>query len=159
MQNQAELFVFASSEIQELLADNQLDLVELLNQEGVEAEKGLAMNPAAASANSTQKDPAGVILASAALVLAITPLITKILTALSHRNIVVRELVCVPVENSSGEVVRDQDGKPILHWIERSRLLTKSEQLQSSTEISLKGPIGLEVSYADSPIHKLSNSD
>jgi hypothetical protein len=158
MQDQTEIFIFASPEIQELLADNQLDLVELLKQEGIEVGKGFAKDPTA-SGDSTQKDPTGIILASAALILAITPLISKVLTALSRRSIVIRELVCVPVEDSNGNVVRDRSGEPLLQWVERSRLLEQSEQLQSATQISLKGPVGLEVSYSDSPKANLPGKD
>lgn len=36
MQDQYELFVFASPEVEELLADNRTDLVQLLQHEGLE---------------------------------------------------------------------------------------------------------------------------
>lgn len=150
MQNQVELFIFISPEVQELLVDNQIDLVELLKQEGLEVAKGFSKDPTA-SADSTQKDPTGIILATSALVLAITPLISKILTALSRRSIVTRELVCIPVEDSRGNIVRDSSGEPLLQWVERSRILDQSEQLQSASSILLKGPAGLEISYSDSP--------
>lgn len=159
MQDQAQIFIFTSPEIQELLADNQLDLVELLKQEGFDVSRGFAKDPTD-SVGSTQKDPTGVILASAALILAITPLVSKILTALSRRSVVTRELICIPVEDSNGNILRDRFGEPILQWVERSRVLTaESEGLQSGTQISLKGPVGLEVSYSDSPMASLPGKD
>ncbi len=112
-----------------------------------------------ADANSGCKDATSVILASAALVLSITPFLSKIISALSHKRVLVKEKVLVPVEDSSGNVVRDSFGEPILHWLERSRLLESSEEMPSKTKMVLKGPYRLEVTYEDSTVEALPNKN
>ena len=42
MEKQGKLAVFASPEVRELLADNEIDLVELLRAEGLEVSRGSA---------------------------------------------------------------------------------------------------------------------
>lgn len=158
MKDQTQIFLFASPEIEEILINNQIDLVELLQQEGIEVRKEFAKDPAT-DANSGHKDVTAVILASAALVLAITPIISKVIEALSHKKVLVKELVCIPVENSNGDVVKDSYGQPILQWVERTRFLESSKEMHSNSQISLKGPVGFEITYSDSPTQALPNSD
>ncbi|NEP49827.1 MAG: hypothetical protein F6K65_13845 [Moorea sp. SIO3C2] len=158
MEDQIQIFLFISPDIKEILIDNETDLVELLQQEGIEVNQVIAKDPTT-DAKSGHRDVTAVILASAALALAITPIISKLIAALSHKKVVVKELVCVPVEDSLGNVVRDSSGEPILQWVERTRLLESSEEMGSDTQISLKGPVGLEVTYGDSPTKLLPSSD
>lgn len=158
MENQTQIFLFLSPDIEELLIDNETDLVELLQQEGIEVNQGFLKDPTK-DAQSGHKDPTTVILASAALILAITPIVSKVIAALSHKKVVIKELVCVPVEDSSKNVVRDSSGEPILQWVERTRLLESSQKIELGTQISLKGPVGLEVTYEDSPAKSLPSSN
>ncbi|WP_334731215.1 hypothetical protein [Nostoc sp.] len=158
MQDQTQIFLFLSPDIEELLVENQIDLVEFLQQEGIEADQVIAKDPTT-DAKSGHRDVTTVILASAALVLAITPIISKLIAALCHKKVVVKELICLPVEDSGRNVVRDSFGEPILQWVERARFLESSEKMRSDTQISLKGPVGLEVTYGDSPTKTLPYSD
>ncbi len=150
MEDQQKLFVFASPEIQLLLADNQVDLADLLKKEGISVSQGLAQDPAISNA-SIHKDPATVIFASAALALSLTPIITKVIAALSHKSVVVHELILIPVEDSEGNIVYDQAGQPILRWVRRTRIVESSEQPHEAMSISLKGPFGWEIQYSSTP--------
>lgn len=158
MEDQTQIFFFLSPDIEELLVDNEIDLIELLQQEGIEVNQDFVKDPTT-DAKSGHKDVTTVILASAALVLAITPIISKVIAALSHKKVVIKELVCVPVEDSGGNVVRDSSGEPILQWVERARILESSKEMRSDTQISLKGPVGLEVTYGDSPVKVLPSNN
>jgi len=158
MEGQTQIFFFISHDIEELLIDNGIDLVEFLQQEGIEVNQDFATDPTTDS-KSSYRDPTTIILASAALVLAITPIISKLIAALSHKKVLIKELVLVPVEDSSGNVVKDSYGEPILQWIERVRLLESSEKIGSATQISIKGPVGLEISYKDFPTQSLPSSN
>ena len=158
MKNPTQIFISLSPEIEELLFDNQVDLVELLQQEGMDVRQEFAKDPTA-DANSGYKDATRVILASAALVLSITPLLSKSISTLSQKTVLVKEKVLVPIEDSSGNVVIDSFGKPIVHWVERPRFLESSEEMPSNTKISLKGPFRLEVTYKDSTVEALPNKN
>lgn len=158
MQDQIQAFVFASPEIEELLADNQINLVELLKQEGIQVDKGFAKNPTITAA-SGQKEPTGVLLGTAAIILALTPILSKTITAVSRKDVVVHELVCVPVEDSNGNVIQDGSGAPVLQWVTQARLLESSNSTDSKTQILLKGPVGFEISYSDLPTKALPSKN
>ena len=147
-QDQIQAFVFASPEIEELLADNEINLAELLKQEGIQVDKGFAKDPTI-TAISGQKDPTGILIGTAAIIFALTPILSKTITAISRKNVVVHELVCVPVEDSKGNVVQDASGAPVLQWVTRARLLESSKSTDSNAQILLKGPVGFELSYSD----------
>jgi hypothetical protein len=150
MEGQQEIFVFLSPEVQELLADNQVDLVDLLRQEGVTVQRGFAQDPTT-SADAGHKEPVTIILASAALVVALTPLLTKLIEELSHEAVLVTEQVLVPVEDSQGNVVHDNAGKPVLHWVERPRIVESERQPREETAVDIKGPLGITIGYKSTP--------
>ena len=151
METRQQIFIFASPEIQELLADNETDLVELLNQEGIAVSRSYIRDPTQ-SGDSAYKEPVSIILASTALVLALTPTISKVIAALAHKAVEVEEMVLVPVEDSQGNVVRDSVGNPILHWIKRKQLKETAKVTPEETSISLKVPVvGFELTYKASP--------
>ncbi len=150
MEDEVKIFVFVSAEIQELLADNQTDLVELLNREGIEVKWGFALDPTV-SPDSAYKEPVSIIFASAALILALTPTISKVIAAISHKTVQVDEMVLIPVEDSQGNVVRDASGNPILHWVKRRKIMESSKDIPEESSMSLKGPMGLELTYSASP--------
>lgn len=150
MEEKTQVFVFISPEVQETLADNAVDLIDLINQEGVQVKRGFAQNPSK-DRDSAYKEPTSVILASAALVLALAPIIKKVISALSHKEVLVNEMVLVPVEDSSGNVVRDNSGNPILHWIRKTKIIESSKEPQDISDISVKGPFGFELTFSDLP--------
>ena len=151
METQQPIFVFASPEIQELLADNETDLVELLNQDGLPVTRGYAQDPTQGE-DAAYKEPVSIILATTALIVALTPTISKVITALSHKAVEVEEMVLVPVEDSKGNVVHDKDGNPILHWMKRKQLKEIAKIPADETSLELKVPVvGFELSYKASP--------
>ena len=151
METQQQIFIFASPEIQELLADNETDLVELLNQEGIAVSQGYAQDPAQIG-YSGNKEPVTIILASAALVVALTPTISKIITALSHKTVEVEEMVPVQVEDSQGNVVHDTAGNPFTQWVNRKQFKEIVKVPPEETSMTLKVPvIGFELTYKASP--------
>ena len=158
MKDQTQIFLFTSPDIKEVLADNKIDLVEILKQEGIQLSQEFAKDPTE-NVKSRDREATAVILASAALILAITPILSKVIAALSHKKVIVKELVCIPVEDSGGNVMKNYHGEPILQWVERTRLLESSEEMRSDTKISLKGPVGLEITYEDSSTKALSENN
>ena len=74
---QGELVILASSEIQELFADNEVDLVELLRAQGLEVRKGSA-SEGIPNAEDGLKDPVAILLASSAVIASLTPIISRI---------------------------------------------------------------------------------
>jgi hypothetical protein len=142
----SQVFIFADSEIQALLSGYETSLAELLVREGVQVSDGVAPNPAQV-AGSREKEPVSILIGTAAVILALTPVISKAISALANRPVVVTEWVCVPVEDSSGRVLRDANGDPVCTWVERARLLEPSRQGTGQEKVAISGPLGVKISY------------
>ena len=150
MEDQHELFIFASPEVEELLADSRTNLVELLQQEGVVVQRGAAPDPAADRSAGT-KEPTTVILASAAVVAAITPLLIKVVERLTRKTALVVEKVPVALLDRNGEVVRDSSGKPICRWMDRTRIVTEQDQSPEERSVTIQGPLGIAIGIKQTP--------
>jgi hypothetical protein len=90
------------------------------------------------------KDPVAILVATSTVIASLTPALLKIITVLTRRPVVVKEWIAIPVETSSGGVVRDDSGAPILYWAERHRLL-ESAGPEGRITAKVSGPLGLSV--------------
>lgn len=80
---------------------------------------------------------------------------SQAIQSITPKGIVVHEVICIPVEDSQGKVVRDVSGQPVLQWVKRDKLQEFSQQINMTSQVSLKG-FGLEVTYSNSPTETLS---
>jgi hypothetical protein len=141
MEGQTEIFVLASPEVEDILADNGINFEELLKREGCAVKEHKGQDPV--QLGSGEKDVVTIILASAALVAALTPILSKAIQSLTYKDVVVYETVLVPVEDSAGNVVRDSSGQPKMQWIKRSKLL-ESTRDKGQQGIKIKA-LGFEI--------------
>ncbi len=142
MEEQTEAFIFAAPEVEQLLADNGTSIDELLRRQGYEVDRGTTGNPAT-DADKGTREIATTILASAALVAAMTPILMKIIQSLTYKGVVVHETVLIPIEDSSGDIISDSDGNAKLQWVRRSKLLESSRD-PATQEVKIKA-LGFEV--------------
>ncbi|MDG4787995.1 hypothetical protein O7626_18965 [Micromonospora sp. WMMD1102] len=139
------LTVFVSRELEGLLVGNSTGVVDILRAHQVDFEVEFGHGGTAPGAGA-ERDLVLTLLASAAVVATVTPLVRTVLDRLTNRPVVATELRLVPVESSSGEVVRAADGTPVLHWVEVRRLLDDGGRDRSRTErlnLTLEGPLGV----------------
>jgi hypothetical protein len=148
MKDQTEIFVFTSPEVEQFLLEYRIDLVSLLQQQGVEVDYGFSQDPVATDVQ--EKSPSRVIIASAAFVLALTPLLSQVIQSVSPKGIVVHELRCIPTTDVNGNVVLDKSGNPIMKWVRKEQLQEFTNQVKTDPQVSLKGPLGIEVTYSNS---------
>jgi hypothetical protein len=130
-----------SPEIEAFLAANNLDLGELVRSRGVDVRKRLGSDPANPSGG--EKELLTVLVGSAVLIATITPILVEVIQQLSGRSAVVVERHLRAVEDSSGNVVRDKDSQPILHWVEVPRLIEPSRR---PPDIQIKA-LGMQISF------------
>ena len=142
MENRTEAFIFASPEIEQLLADNGVSFDEALRREGYDVSKGASSDPASDAEVGTRA-VATTILASAAVIAALTPVLLKIIESLTYKGAIVHDTVLVPVEDSSGNVVTDSSGEPKLQWVRKAEFL-ESSRGNSAQEIKIKA-LGFEI--------------
>ncbi len=142
------IYVLATPEVRAFLADNETSLAELLRAEGVDVEEQTAANPVRKEGGST-KEPVTILLASAAVIATLTPVITRILQRFSREPVVAEEQMLLPVLDANGAPVKDKDGQPLTYWASRARILTDAQPKLASSELTIEGPMGIKVSYKD----------
>ena len=142
MTDSTEAVLLISSEVEAALLGSGVSIEELIDQANMPVEVKAGTDPAADSTGT--KDPATIMVASAVVIAALTPILKKIIRSLSDKEVVIREKRLVPVEDSSGDIVRNGAGEPILHWV-----CVAKETIAESSEpkIALKGPLGIEISF------------
>jgi hypothetical protein len=137
------IFVKSSREVAELMADSEVSWSEVLRLANLNVQETKLADPVP-SLDSRTKEPVTVLLASAGIVMALAPALSRVLHEIFRRPVKVTERVLLPVEDSSGSVVRDNHGNPTFQWVDRTRLLTP-EQSSAKSSASLKGPFQLEL--------------
>ncbi|MCA1494599.1 hypothetical protein I6F11_27335 [Ensifer sp. NBAIM29] len=132
------VYLALSPQVTAFLADNNITVSELLARANVKASVDLGEDPAVVG--SGRKDPATIILASAAAIAAATPLLRELLRNISGKTPVIRERQLVQVKDAQNKPALNANGHPILEWreIERSNV--------GSDKISVKG-FGIEISF------------
>ncbi|WP_175162340.1 hypothetical protein [Achromobacter aegrifaciens] len=143
MDKPEEVYFFLSPEVHRYLADNDISTSWLLKQTGKEIAIRLGENPAPDIRG--EKEPATILLASAAVIAAATPILREVLRTFAGRDPVIRERRLVPVADSSGELVRDANGQPVLQWVDEIKGLIPESPIQSG---GIKG-FGIEISFGD----------
>lgn len=124
--------IFLSPGIKSLLAENDTDLAQLLRAEGYEFDSAIAGDPT----KPGQKDVALILIASAALIAAATPVITRLLETLANKPIVVTKRV-------PQEVVA-RNGKKKTKWVDDVTIF-QPEKTTVKQETSIGG-FGLSIS-------------
>src|SRR5258708_988909 len=90
MKEECSFVLLPSVEIDAFLGDNSTDLGEILNSEGIKVEQRWDLNPAGPP-GGREKDPVSIIVASAGAALALVPALSRILSALTHKSVLVKE--------------------------------------------------------------------
>ena len=128
--------IFLTPEISALLGANGIDLVRELRKQRINVEKSLGADPAAAH-EDRGKDVSLIILASSTGVMALSAGIAKIIDALGrNRKVIAMDMVCEPIMGRDGQPLKHPDGSPMLHWVERTRLLEAQQTTQDATRLT-----------------------
>jgi hypothetical protein len=142
------IYLLLAPEVQAELADNEIGLEDLLSGEGISVSTALADDPT--SRTDGKKEPVTVIIATAALIVALTPILSKVLGALTHKQVLVTEKVLTAVEDSQGNVLKDKGGEPILQWVDRTRFVETSKA-PTNRKLEIKA-VGIDVRYDEQEV-------
>jgi hypothetical protein len=130
-----DIYVFLSAEATQALADNGTTLSELLaKREGLQVQETWGIDPTNSHTSST-RDAATILIATSALVAALTPAITRAIEALTGGRTMVKEMTLEPAPAADPSAAGFSAPK-ILRWVERPL----------NTELTIKGPLGIEIS-------------
>lgn len=109
---------------------------------------GLTFQQVLASAKATDLTPvsdpgvvegtreiATIMMASAALIAAATPLIVNSFKAMTQRPVVVKEMELVPLLDGNGHAVTGATGEPVVTWREKHVLLEPKQETSPRAEV------------------------
>lgn len=144
---QEKIFIEMSDDVVATLNDNEVDLIKELQREGHNITRIFEPNPVKSETGT--RSITLVLLAAGGTFLAISAGITKIIDALSRRPTVARTRRCVPVVDESGASVKDQDGSPILQWVDEIKIIEAEHPKQDMTSLQagISSEKGLYIEY------------
>jgi hypothetical protein len=141
------VFLDLSPEVEQMLVENEIDLEAALRERGLDARLSRAANPAKSSESQT-KDVSLVLLASAAVIVAATPLLREIIQTVSRRSVVINHRKLLPVEDSKGNVVQDSTGNPVMQWVDVPTVIAPSGTTAIDQKLDIGGPMGIKIAYS-----------
>lgn len=126
------IYIFLPEEAQALLADNQIDLVRALDEQGVKCTTTYLSDPAAAGQDKSRSLTLA-ILAAGISVSMISTGIARILDAIGrNKKFRGKQLRCGPAIDGQGDVIRDKDGQVVMAWEDNDRLIEASQGTRES---------------------------
>jgi len=142
-----DVFIMVDPDVARLLAENDEDVPSLLASLGQDVDVGLRADPTADNSDGRSRDLVTVAFASAAVVVALTPLLKRAIDLLASRPVVLSEWKLVPIAGPDGKCLTDSDGRPQLQWVERESLHSRSLPPNDSSKLSLDGPLGIRIRF------------
>jgi hypothetical protein len=139
------LYIDLDPDIQALVADNFINIEKALNRAGYNVKVELASQPERQA--NPSKEPATVLIATAAVILAATPVLREIIQAVSRRPIVLKRQRLFPVEDSKGNVIVGSDGLPVLQWVEVPDVVEAQSPIPQQQSVGIEG-LGIRISYS-----------
>jgi hypothetical protein len=136
--DQQRVYVYASPEIQKLLENYETDFAELLRREGKTVKQEVARDPVASADDpNASRDVVTVLVASAAVAAVLTPTIRHAIEVLANKPIIIERVSYKPVEDSSGNVVRDSQGEPILQRVYDTEVINPPQSGGDNTLVEI----------------------
>jgi hypothetical protein len=143
MADEEQVFLFLAPDVRKFFTDNDISFTDVLRRAGVTSPLRHGQDPTETGRGT--KEPATILLASAAVIVAATPILRQLIHNLTGRNVVVSERRLVPVEDTKGNVVCDSQGTPVLHWVE----LPKGLLSEAPSQITKIKGFGIEISLGE----------
>jgi hypothetical protein len=132
------------TETRRLLLETGVSLEHIVRHANIE---GLAIGADPAPPPNA-KDVFTVLVGSAAVIAAATPVILQLIERLTLKPVIVDEIETETVRDSSGDVVCDAKGRPVLVKHRRKVLLQPTVPRQSERKFEVKGA-GFQIGIAD----------
>jgi hypothetical protein len=130
--------ILFSNEVQELVAENSVDLEQELRQVGLDVSQGFVANPESQPEGS-ERDVILVLLAAGVTTLLLASSIAKVIDAIGrNRKLIVEEVTLAPATNDKGDVLHDSNGSPLRCWKKIERIVESSQTTQDATKLTVE---------------------
>lgn len=128
-------FLVVDRDIEAILQANGLTMPQVLASAGV---VGLETVRDPGALQGT-REVVMIMMASAAIIAAATPLIVNTFKTMTQRPVVVKELELTALLDGNGQAVKGANGEPVLGWREKSVLLEPKQQNSPAAEVKAYG--------------------
>jgi hypothetical protein len=128
--SETKIYLELSNEIQELLADNDLSIKDILQREEIDAIVTQGIPPFQAEDGARTKDVITIVLAGSFAVAAISFAISQVLNTLHHKPYFVEYYENVELRDAKGSVLKDREGNPLFKTVKRHEILEPSKENQ-----------------------------
>jgi hypothetical protein len=138
------IFFVLNADVQRLFEENSISIGDILAQAQLKpADAREISNPAPPPEGA--REVVTVILASAAAVAVLTPLITRVIRLYTHRPVLVEDTELVPVLDGNGKPLLQANGEPVLVWQRKKRLVEPQQPPEPAAKAAVVAP-GFEIS-------------
>lgn len=128
-------FLVVDRDIEAILQANGLTMPQVLASAGV-----VGLEPVRdPGALQGTREVVMIMMASAAIIAAATPLIVNTFKTMTQRPVVVKELELTALLDGNGQAVKGANGEPVLSWREKSVLLEPKQQNAPAAEVKAYG--------------------
>jgi hypothetical protein len=133
-----KFYIELSSDIEELLANNQVTLADILQKENIDADVLSGAVPYQQEEGVKTKEIVTIILASSASIAIITLAITNFLKAWHQKPIFVECDELEPIKNDDGTILLNDNGEPYLRIVKKHKMIEPDK---------IKNKMDFEISY------------
>ena len=137
MSDLTQAYLILTPDLERVFADADVDLNDLIRRAAPDVRIEMGENPAAKVAG--QKEVVTILIASAAVIGALTPVLKELIRAATNRPVVATELTPVPLLDREGKPILRPNGEPAVEWARTMR------DLNPALGLSIKG-LGIEFS-------------
>lgn len=144
---ETRIYLEFDDEVQKALADNNLRIENILNEEGIEAKVTFGTSPCQEE-GARAKDLVMIILASSVLIASIGYSISKVLNSLSGWPHIVKYYVYEEIRDAKGDVLTDIEGKPVFKKLMKHEILQpkRSQKDQYNANFDFTNGLGMKFS-------------
>jgi hypothetical protein len=138
--------VVLSPEVYEDLLKHNVDIMALLSDSRFDWQPTYG-NSGSNEERAVAKEPAIIVLATAAAVVAATPILRDIVSALSRRPVAIRRQRLVTVRGTDGSVIVGSDGEPLREWRDEVLLVSPPGPKEATQKLAVSGPWAIRIEY------------
>jgi hypothetical protein len=144
---QTTIYLTLSGELQAALADNGLNIENILQQDQIDATVTHGVFPVQTETGARTKDIATVILVSGVLVASVAFSISQVLNTIYNRPHLVEYDELEELRDGDGNLILDEFGKPLFKPVKRFELLVPDQRHKSEYEAQLDLTRGLSMKF------------
>src|SRR5258708_7895667 len=119
MSDRERYHLLLTPDLERLMAEKEVDLNELIRRAAPEVKMEIGQN--IAGETEGEKELVTILLASAAVIAALTPTLKELIRAATDRPIVATDMIPVPLLDNTGKPILGSNGEPAVAWAQTMR--------------------------------------